>query len=167
MVETIPANARVAGGLPEAPGRPAASRAPDSGESAAKPARRALAPKHLRQPMTPAERSFWASVRLHSRLRDRIAHRAWVGEELVSFVCHDVKLAIEVGGDAVLAERAASLEACLRPLGYGVLRIAAGEILRDVRDVRAVCDRLAALLDLIAAETPRRRRAWAALPRRK
>jgi very-short-patch-repair endonuclease len=88
--------------------------------------------------MSPPEALLWSRLKLTRGDAPRFRRQHPVGP-YVDFFCAAAKLVIEVDGfhhtDEVRIERDERRDAYLRGLGFHVLRIPAGDVLRDVDDV--------------------------------
>ena len=95
--------------------------------------------KELRADMSPPEVLLWSRLRLTRGEVPRFRRQHPIGPYVADFCCASAKLVIEVDGfhhtDAARIARDEKRDAYLQTLGYRVLRIPAGDVLRDVDDV--------------------------------
>jgi len=95
--------------------------------------------KALRADMSLPEALLWSRLKLTRGEAPRFRRQHPIGPYIADFFCASAKLVIEVDGahhtDATRIERDERRDAYLRSQGYEVLRIPAGDVLRDVDDV--------------------------------
>jgi very-short-patch-repair endonuclease len=95
--------------------------------------------RELRAAMTPPEALLWSRLRLLRGELPRFRRQHPIGPFVADFCCSSAKLVIEVDGadhtEEARIERDARRDGYLGGLGYRVLRIPAGDVLRDVDEV--------------------------------
>jgi very-short-patch-repair endonuclease len=93
----------------------------------------------MRADMSPPEVLLWTRLKLLRGELPRFRRQHPIGPYTADFCCASAKLVIEVDGAAHTDDRQIAhdqrRDAYLRELGYSVLRIPAGEVLRDVDNV--------------------------------
>ena len=93
----------------------------------------------LRKDMTPAERIIWYALRAHRLKGAGFRRQAPIGPYIADFYCAGAKLVIEIDGadhtEPRQIEHDARRDIYMSRLGYRVLRIPAGDVMRDVDDV--------------------------------
>jgi very-short-patch-repair endonuclease len=89
--------------------------------------------------MSPPEVLLWTRLKLLRGELPRFRRQHPIGPYIADFCCASAKLVIEIDGAAHTDDRQIAhdqrRDAYLRQLGYSVLRIPAGEVLRGVDDV--------------------------------
>jgi very-short-patch-repair endonuclease len=89
--------------------------------------------------MTPPEVLLWSRLRLLRGELPRFRRQHPIGRFVADFCCSSAKLVIEVNGadhtEEPRIERDARRDAYLVTQGYRVLRVPAGDVLRDVDEV--------------------------------
>jgi very-short-patch-repair endonuclease len=93
----------------------------------------------LRADMSPPEVLLWSRLKLLRGEIPRIRRQHPIGPYVADFCCAAAKLVIEVDGAAHTEDTQIAhdqrRDADMRELGYSVLRIPAGDVLRDVDEV--------------------------------
>jgi very-short-patch-repair endonuclease len=105
--------------------------------------------RRLRSGMSEAEKRLWYRLRAHRFGGARFRRQAVIGRYIVDFVCHDVKLVVELDGGQHALDSCASADAertaWLASRGYKVLRIWNNDVMGNLDGV----------LELIALEVDR------------
>ena len=95
-----------------------------------------MAARLLRRDMTDAERKLWQVLRAHRFRGARFRRQAPLGPYIADFVCHALKLVIEVdGGRHSGSQKDAARDAWLHTQGYRVLRFWNNEVLGNLAGV--------------------------------
>src|SRR5581483_3366418 len=111
---------------------------------AAVSANQRLRAKQLRQRMTKAETLLWRYLKAGHLQRLAFRRQTLIGKYIVDFVCHAVRLVVEIGGethDFVQRQRLdAQRDAWLASRGYTVLRFRNDDVLQNLEVVRLAID---------------------------
>ena len=95
--------------------------------------------REMRADMSPPEVLLWTRLKLLRGELPRFRRQHPIGPYVADFCCAAVKLVIEIDGGTHTEDRQIAhdqrRDAYLRELGYSVLRIPAGDVLRDVDDM--------------------------------
>jgi len=95
-----------------------------------------MAARRLRRKMTDAERQLWQALRAKRFRGVGFRRQAPLGPYVADFVCHALKLVIEVdGGQHSGSERDAARDAWMAREGYMVLRFWNNEVLGNLEGV--------------------------------
>ena len=94
------------------------------------------AARRLRRGMTDAERKLWYALRAHRFRGAQFRRQVPLGPFIADFVCHGLKLVIEVdGGQHATSENDAGRDRWMRDEGYRVLRFWNNEVLGNLEGV--------------------------------
>ncbi|MCF8476617.1 MAG: DUF559 domain-containing protein [Pseudolabrys sp.] len=105
--------------------------------------------KALRHGMTDAELALWRELRAHRLSGLSFRRQTLVGRFIVDFVCHELRLVIEIdGGQHAESKRDLARDRWLSSKGYRVLRFWNSDVLRNRRCV------LEAIAGAAAESTP-------------
>lgn len=109
--------------------------------------------RSMRRHMTDAERVLWQHLRAHRMGGHKFKRQLIIEPYIVDFVCIEAKLIIEADGGqhGLRAEEDQERTACLKAMGYRVLRFWNHEILTDTR---TVLERIHQELNLSPLPTP-------------
>ncbi len=95
-----------------------------------------MAARRLRAEMTDAERRLWQALRAHRFRRTAFRRQAPLGPYIADFVCHALKLVIEVdGGQHSGSVPDARRDKWMAREGYKVLRFGNNEVLGNLEGV--------------------------------
>jgi very-short-patch-repair endonuclease len=95
-----------------------------------------MAARRLRVEMTDAEHALWRALRAHRFYGIGFRRQAPLGPYVVDFVCHALKLVIEVdGGQHSGSQKDAVRDSWLQTEGYRVLRFWNNEVLGNLEGV--------------------------------
>ncbi len=102
--------------------------------------------KHLRQTSTSAEETLWSHLRDRRFLGLKFRRQAPVGPYVVDFLCHEMRLVLEVDGSIHLEPHLIShdqnRDANLQALGYRVLRYSNEQLQDDLDSILETLRRL-------------------------
>ncbi|MEZ0226737.1 MAG: endonuclease domain-containing protein [Alphaproteobacteria bacterium] len=100
--------------------------------------------KELRHDQTEAEKRIWEKIR-NSHLGVKFRRQAPVGTYITDFLCHDLKLVVEIdGGQHAENKRDEVRTKYLRELGFHVVRFWNDEALTNIE---GVVDKLARIIE--------------------
>ena len=92
--------------------------------------------KQLRRDSSDAERSLWRHLRAHRFQGRKFKRQEAIGSYIVDFVCHEVKLVIELdGGQHAENSRDKNRDAWFGAQGFRVLRFWNNDVLTNMEGV--------------------------------
>ncbi|HYH47161.1 MAG TPA: endonuclease domain-containing protein [Thermoanaerobaculia bacterium] len=95
--------------------------------------------RELRKAQTPAEEALWELLRDRRFLGLKFRRQVPLGRFVADFLCQRLHLVLEVDGEIHQADSQAvrdrDREACLRGLGYSVLRFSNDQVLQAPQEV--------------------------------
>ena len=92
--------------------------------------------RSLRQDQTDAEVLLWQELRSRQLNAAKFRRQAQIGPYICDFVCHEVRLIVELDGGQHSAEKDAARTQWLESRGYRVLRFWNNEVLKNLDGVR-------------------------------